>query len=156
MGGKLSSVSKEVPFRSPAGRGSGNGESSGKGSLGEGITSFLAVANPPSAPCGNGIDSGLCKEPEDDEDGFDYENANYGLVMRNSRIAQDIAVTFLGTSSGGGPTRTRNCSSLLVDMVGDGSLWSAYSPYRIAYLPQFFDPLGHYSGRLRGGHDKAV
>ncbi|KAH9971277.1 beta-lactamase-like protein [Russula compacta] len=30
---------------------------------------------------------------------------------------------FLGTSSGGGPTDSRNCSSLVLDIVGDGSLW---------------------------------
>ncbi|KAF8634360.1 hypothetical protein AX15_000971 [Amanita polypyramis BW_CC] len=35
----------------------------------------------------------------------------------------DIVVTFLGTSSGGGPTRARNCSSLVCDMLRDGSLW---------------------------------
>jgi len=40
-------------------------------------------------------------------------------------MGQDIMVTFLGTSSGGGPTKTRNCSSLVVDILGDGTLWSA-------------------------------
>ncbi|KAF9036768.1 beta-lactamase-like protein [Panaeolus papilionaceus] len=34
-----------------------------------------------------------------------------------------IWVTFLGTSSGGGPSDSRNCSSLVVDMVQDRSLW---------------------------------
>ncbi|KAF9002025.1 beta-lactamase-like protein [Cyathus striatus] len=32
-------------------------------------------------------------------------------------------VTFLGTSSGGGPTEARNCSSLVLSLLGDGSLW---------------------------------
>ncbi|GLB35292.1 putative beta-lactamase superfamily domain containing protein [Lyophyllum shimeji] len=32
-------------------------------------------------------------------------------------------VTFLGTSSGGGPSESRNCSSLVCDVVGDGTLW---------------------------------
>ncbi|OCH86794.1 hypothetical protein OBBRIDRAFT_717417, partial [Obba rivulosa] len=39
------------------------------------------------------------------------------------RMGHDIVVTFLGTTSGGGPTETRNCSSLVVDALGDGSLW---------------------------------
>lgn len=42
-------------------------------------------------------------------------------------LANNITVTFLGTTSGGGPTETRNCSSLVVDALGDGSLWSTYS-----------------------------
>lgn len=33
-------------------------------------------------------------------------------------------VTFLGTSSGGGPSESRNCSSLVCDVLGDNSLWS--------------------------------
>ncbi|KAF8906066.1 beta-lactamase-like protein, partial [Gymnopilus junonius] len=32
-------------------------------------------------------------------------------------------VTFLGTSSGGGPSESRNCSSLVCDILKDGSLW---------------------------------
>ncbi|KAF8163012.1 beta-lactamase-like protein [Crassisporium funariophilum] len=35
-----------------------------------------------------------------------------------------ITVTFLGTSSGGGPTESRNCSSLVCDMLADQSLWN--------------------------------
>lgn len=35
-----------------------------------------------------------------------------------------ISVMFLGTSSGGGPSETRNCSSLVVDGLGNGDLWS--------------------------------
>ncbi|KAL1717274.1 beta-lactamase-like protein [Schizophyllum commune] len=35
----------------------------------------------------------------------------------------NMAITFLGTSSGGGPTEHRNCSSLLVDCCGNGDLW---------------------------------
>ncbi|KZT30434.1 hypothetical protein NEOLEDRAFT_1125983 [Neolentinus lepideus HHB14362 ss-1] len=38
-------------------------------------------------------------------------------------MSQYINVTFLGTSSGGGPSESRNCSSLVIDMLGDGSLW---------------------------------
>jgi hypothetical protein len=44
--------------------------------------------------------------------------------MRNN----DMTVCFLGTNSGGGPTPSRNCSSLVADIVGDGSLWSMF-PY---------------------------
>jgi ribonuclease Z len=38
-----------------------------------------------------------------------------------------MSVTFLGTSSGGGPSESRNCSSLVCDMLADQSLWSAES-----------------------------
>lgn len=123
VGRAFSSGRDEIPFRSPAGPGAGNGESSGKGRFkDEGITAFFTVDNHTPSPR---FDIEPRKELEEDEDGFDYENANYGLARENSRMAQDIMVTFLGTSSGGGPTRSRNCSSLVVDMLGDGTLWSA-------------------------------
>ncbi|KAI0078567.1 hypothetical protein K474DRAFT_1696943 [Panus rudis PR-1116 ss-1] len=38
-------------------------------------------------------------------------------------MPHDMVVTFLGTASGGGPTETRNCSSLVLNALGDGSLW---------------------------------
>ncbi|KAI0787267.1 beta-lactamase-like protein [Fomes fomentarius] len=38
-------------------------------------------------------------------------------------MSHDITVTFIGTTSGGGPSETRNCSSLVVDAVGNGDLW---------------------------------
>ncbi|EMD36644.1 hypothetical protein CERSUDRAFT_94921 [Gelatoporia subvermispora B] len=38
-------------------------------------------------------------------------------------MGHEMVITFLGTTSGGGPTDTRNCSSLVVDALGDGSLW---------------------------------
>ncbi|RDB24166.1 Ribonuclease Z [Hypsizygus marmoreus] len=38
-------------------------------------------------------------------------------------MAGAFSVTFLGTSSGGGPSESRNCSSLVCDVVRDGSLW---------------------------------
>ncbi|KAI0036971.1 beta-lactamase-like protein [Vararia minispora EC-137] len=38
-------------------------------------------------------------------------------------MSQWMRATFLGTCSGGGPTETRNCSSLVLDIIGDGSLW---------------------------------
>ncbi|KAJ4488240.1 beta-lactamase-like protein [Lentinula aciculospora] len=38
-------------------------------------------------------------------------------------LATTMTVTFLGTSSGGGPSTSRNCSSLVADVLGDGSLW---------------------------------
>jgi ribonuclease Z len=41
-------------------------------------------------------------------------------------MSQWMTATFLGTSSGGGPTESRNCSSLVLDVVGDGSLWSIF------------------------------
>ncbi|KZT64530.1 hypothetical protein DAEQUDRAFT_769650 [Daedalea quercina L-15889] len=42
-------------------------------------------------------------------------------------MSHDITVTFLGTASGGGPTETRNCSSLVVDALGDQSLWTDHT-----------------------------
>ncbi|KAK7682110.1 hypothetical protein QCA50_014696 [Cerrena zonata] len=36
---------------------------------------------------------------------------------------RDITISFLGTTSGGGPTDTRNCSSLVLDGLGNSSLW---------------------------------
>ena len=44
-------------------------------------------------------------------------------------MSQWMTATFLGTSSGGGPTEPRNCSSLALDVVGDGSLWSIFIPF---------------------------
>ncbi|KAF8061466.1 hypothetical protein FPV67DRAFT_1703862 [Lyophyllum atratum] len=44
-------------------------------------------------------------------------------------MAGDFSVTFLGTSSGGGPSESRNCSSLVCNVVGDSSLWSAPQTY---------------------------
>lgn len=41
-----------------------------------------------------------------------------------AKMSHCMTATFLGTSSGGGPTESRNCSSLVLDVVGDGSLWS--------------------------------
>lgn len=40
-----------------------------------------------------------------------------------SRLATMLSVTFLGTSSGGGPSMMRNCSSLVADIQGNGKLW---------------------------------
>ena len=41
-------------------------------------------------------------------------------------MSQWMTATFLGTSSGGGPSESRNCSSLILDIVGDRSLWSNF------------------------------
>ena len=43
----------------------------------------------------------------------------------HNAMSKNMTITFLGTTSGGGPTTTRNCSSLVVDALGDGSFWSA-------------------------------
>ncbi|KAG7092228.1 hypothetical protein E1B28_008594 [Marasmius oreades] len=40
-----------------------------------------------------------------------------------SVMASALSVTFLGTSSGGGPSISRNCSSLIADVLGNGNLW---------------------------------
>ena len=46
-----------------------------------------------------------------------------------------MSVTFLGTSSGGGPVDTRSCSSQALDIVGNGNLWCTHSSHLIGYLP---------------------
>lgn len=38
-------------------------------------------------------------------------------------MARNMHVIFIGTSSGGGPSLSRNCSSIVADLIGDGSLW---------------------------------
>ncbi|KAJ7891816.1 hypothetical protein B0H14DRAFT_2687430, partial [Mycena olivaceomarginata] len=44
-------------------------------------------------------------------------------------MARPMTVTFLGTCSGGGPNESRNCLSLIVDCLRDGSLWMfAFQP----------------------------
>lgn len=87
----------------------------------KGIAASFTGATPTIAPYGDtdGTNNALPEETEDNED---------GSARRNLWMAQDIVVTFLGTSSGGGPTRTRNCSSLIVDTLGNGTLWSACYP----------------------------
>ena len=47
-------------------------------------------------------------------------------VWRERSMSQWMTVAFLGTSSGGGPSESRNCSSLVLDIIGDGSLWSTH------------------------------
>jgi len=42
---------------------------------------------------------------------------------RSANMPPMMSVTFLGTSSGGGPIDSRNCSSLVMDVLGDGTLW---------------------------------
>jgi ribonuclease Z len=58
-----------------------------------------------------------------------------------------MRITFLGTSSGGGPTQSRNCSSLVADVLGDGTLWMVDAGE--GTLRQFsFQPQGNWSLRL--------
>ncbi|KAJ7219045.1 beta-lactamase-like protein [Mycena pura] len=45
------------------------------------------------------------------------------IYLSAAQMTRAMTVTFLGTCSGGGPTESRNCSSLVVDCLGDGSLW---------------------------------
>ena len=113
-----SSGSDEVSSRSPVGLGFRNG-ASGQGRLDEGITG----ATPTTAPHGD-----TDRTTSGRHGGLVEGNAEYGLVGGEVEMSRDIVVTFLGTSSGGGPTKTRNCSSLVADVLGDGSLWSAYYP----------------------------
>ncbi|KAK0197346.1 beta-lactamase-like protein [Armillaria mellea] len=45
------------------------------------------------------------------------------IVLNDEQMARALSVTFLGTSSGGGPSPTRNCSSLVASVCNNGSLW---------------------------------
>ncbi|KAJ7602474.1 hypothetical protein FB45DRAFT_966396 [Roridomyces roridus] len=65
------------------------------------------------------------------------------LHLSRLEMAQAMTVHFLGTSSGGGPSESRNCSSLVVDCLKTGQLWSiTRAPTR-----QFaFQPHDHHSG----------
>lgn len=51
-------------------------------------------------------------------------------------MAYPMSLTFLGTSSGGGPTENRNCSSLVCDFFEGNNLWSMFSfkPYLFSFL----------------------
>ena len=51
---------------------------------------------------------------------------NIGRERGTASMSQWMSAGFLGTSSGGGPSESRNCSSLVLDIVGDGSLWSTH------------------------------
>ena len=127
----FASRSDEVSSRSPVGLGFRNGGASGEGISDEAVTASTTGATPTTASHRDTdkAPSRLSEElVEDGEDGFDFANADYGLANRNPTMTRDIKVTFLGTGSGGGPTKTRNCSSLVVDVLGDGSLWSTCYP----------------------------
>lgn len=76
----------------------------------------------------------------------------HGAFFPPSYPRNSMVVTFLGTTSGGGPTDTRNCSSLVVDAVGNGQLWStsgATDFFVSLSAPSLTRPS---SGRLCGGH----
>ena len=136
----FASRSDEVSSRSSVGLGFRNGGASGEGISDHGVTAFTIGATPTTAPHGDtdGATSGLREElVEDGEDGFDFANADYGLTNGSAEMTRDIMVTFLGTGSGGGPTKTRNCSSLVVDVLGNGSLWSACYPYNFPMFRHF-------------------
>ncbi|KAF8212492.1 beta-lactamase-like protein [Mycena galopus ATCC 62051] len=45
------------------------------------------------------------------------------LYLSAAAMSRAMTVTFLGTCSGGGPNESRNCSSLVLDCIGNGSLW---------------------------------
>jgi hypothetical protein len=60
---------------------------------------------------------------------FACRRRNFGRERGTASMSQWMSAFFLGTSSGGGPSESRNCSSLVLDIVGDGSLWSTHSPH---------------------------
>ena len=57
-----------------------------------------------------------------------YSQTTPPARIKGTSSMRDITVSFLGTTSGGGPTDTRNCSSLVLDGLGNDLLWSEYSP----------------------------
>ncbi|KZV67006.1 hypothetical protein PENSPDRAFT_688518 [Peniophora sp. CONT] len=64
-------------------------------------------------------------------------------------MSQWMSATFFGTSSGGGPSESRNCSSLVLDIVADGSLWMvdcAEGTYR-QFTQQWQPPRGGQAPR---------
>ena len=126
-GRTFSSGDKKLSLRSPAGLASRNGEASWDGRFGERVTAFSSSASTATTPYRGDTDSADSALHEVTEGGFDYEHG-FATQWGGLWMAQDISVTFLGTSSGGGPTKSRNCSSLVVDMLGDGTLWSAFRP----------------------------
>lgn len=66
----------------------------------------------------------------------------------------NISVTFLGTASGGGPSESRNCSSLICEISNDGTLWSAHID--LTYNASFNYICSSDSGRLRGRYNSPV
>ncbi len=64
-----------------------------------------------------------------------------------ANMTANITLTFLGTTSGGGPTETRNCSSLVLEPQANRDLWST-SSYSTRSHPRSFTA----SGRLCRGH----
>jgi len=52
-----------------------------------------------------------------------YPHLARSAAPQSYQMFHDMSVMFLGTGSGGGPSNSRNCSSLVMDVVGDGSLW---------------------------------
>jgi len=63
------------------------------------------------------------------------------VIDRGVQKPLAMNVTFLGTSSGGGPTLNRNCSSLVCDFFEGNNLWSWF--FVVSYLlPLTFNSSG--------------
>ncbi|KAJ7098153.1 beta-lactamase-like protein [Mycena belliarum] len=54
---------------------------------------------------------------------FSFARHSRSIYLSPAQMARAMSVTFLGTCSGGGPNESRNCSSLVLDCLRDGSLW---------------------------------
>ncbi|KAJ3770998.1 beta-lactamase-like protein [Lentinula raphanica] len=52
-----------------------------------------------------------------------FSTSHSEIYIPKKMLTSTMTVTFLGTSSGGGPSTSRNCSSLVADVLGDNSLW---------------------------------
>lgn len=83
-----------------------------------------------------------------------YLNADQFNKRKNEGLdTAKMEVTFLGTCSGGGPTESRNCSSLVLDMLSDYDLWSTIA-FHIA--PSIINHFKLISGRLCRRHRSPI
>lgn len=55
------------------------------------------------------------------------------LILDSLDMSYVMSVTFLGTSSGGGPNDTRSCSSLALEIRGNGDIWRKYCHLACTY-----------------------
>jgi len=77
------------------------------------------------------------------------------IFLSEAQMATAMSVTFLGTSSGGVPSLSRNRSSLVAHILGDGSLWSGFRPLLTDNLA-FIDDSMFNSGWLCRGYSAPV
>ena len=73
------------------------------------------------------------------------------------KMSHNMAITFLGTSSGGGPCDTRSCSSVALDLLGNGDLWcKPFEPFSVGQCSTDRRLISLVSGGLCRGHTPPV